>query len=237
MALPYRLLDRFRELFDGVRYLHRDSSLGDSVASCLPEDLYALDRSTKLKSRIDSRMRVLNVRNHIQGIKARRGDGTFGEIIPGAKALAAPGFAVGRGPVATIEIGSEVKILAKAMIKQIDRVMTDLQNQRREFQIAKGHPITVGIVGINQAARCVSYEGDTAYETGVKGRPHPAQEAAKSESRLMARVAPEFDEFLILRFRATNESPYLFEWVNFDETVMNYGAVLTRISIEYDKRF
>ena len=62
--------------------------------------------------------------------------------------------------MATVEIGSEVKILAKAMIKQIDRVMTDLQNQKREFLAAGGTPTTAGIAGINHAPRYVSYEGD-----------------------------------------------------------------------------
>jgi len=156
--LPYRLLERFRSIFDGTRYLHRNSSLGDSVARCLPEDLYALHKSTKLDARIRDRQRILNVANRRTGVKARRGDGTFGEIIPHAVAFDIPGFVVARGPVATVEIGTEVKILAKAMIKQIDRVMTDLQNQRREFANAGGNPITVGIVGVNQADRVVSYE-------------------------------------------------------------------------------
>jgi hypothetical protein len=36
--MDYRLLDTFRGLFDGVRYLHRKSNLGDFVASHLYED-------------------------------------------------------------------------------------------------------------------------------------------------------------------------------------------------------
>ena len=142
-----------------------------------------------------------------------------------------------RGPVATVEIGSEVKILAKAMIKQIDRVMTDLQNQKQEFLAAGGTPITVGIVGINHAQRYVSYEGDKDWPTGVKGHKHPIQEAAEAKRRLLARAAPDFDEFLILRFRATNESPYLFEWVEPQQVEMDYGAVLTRILRKYETRF
>jgi len=237
MALPYRLLDRFRSLFDGMRYLHRDSSLGDSVARCLPEDLYALHGSNRLDTRIEARQRVLNAANRLRGIKARRGDGTFGEIIPHAVAVRLPGFAVARGPIATVEIGCEVKILGKAMIKQIDRVMTDLQNQKREFERAGGNPITVGIVGINQAVRYVSYEGDVAWPTGVKGHKHPIQEAEEAEKRLLGRVASDFDEFLILRFRATNVPPYVFEWVAERQTEMDYGAVLTRILRKYEVRF
>jgi hypothetical protein len=235
--LAYRLLARFRSIFDGTRYLHRNSSLGDSVAWCLPEDLYALHRSPKFNSRINDKERVLNVANRLRGIQARRGDGTFGELIPHAIAVDVPGFIVARGPVATVEIGSEVKILAKAMIKQIDRVMTDLQNQRREFQTAGGDPITVGIVGINQADRAVSYEGETTWPTDGRKHKHPIQEAAEAERRLLSRVASEFDEFMILRFRATNEAPYPFEWVNEQQTEMDYGAVLTRVPRKYEVRF
>lgn len=119
----YRLLQAFERTFQGVRYLHRDSSLGDNIAMHLYEDLYALGRSPKLCRRIDARERVPNARNLRVGITARRGDGTFGEIIPHVKAITDPGFVVARGHIATVEIGSEVKILAKAMVKQIDRVI------------------------------------------------------------------------------------------------------------------
>ncbi len=203
--------------------------MGDSIAWCLPENLYSLQRSLKFNARIDNKDRVLNIANRLRGVQARRGDGTFGELIPQALAVDVPGFIVARGPVATVEIGSEVKILAKAMIKQIDRVITDLQNQRREFLTAGGTPITVGIVGINQADRVVSYEGATTWPTdGIKHK-HPIQEAAEAERRLLNRVANDFDEFIILRFRATNDPPYPFEWVDERQVGMDYGAVLTRI--------
>jgi hypothetical protein len=107
-------------------YRHRDSSLGDSVASYLPEDLYALNRSPGLNALIESGARVLNARNILRGIKSRRGDSTFGELVPHANTMSIPGFVTRRGEVATVEIGTEVKILAKAMIKQIDRVIGDL---------------------------------------------------------------------------------------------------------------
>ena len=235
--MPYRLLSRFRSLFEGKRYLHRDSSLGDSVAWCLPEDLYDLDRSAKFKSGVDAHARVLNIQNQLRGIKARRGDGTFGELIPHAAVSVVPGFTVARGPVATVEIGTEVKILAKAMIKQIDRVMNDLRNQKREFLRAGGTPITVGIVGINQALRYVSYERDKAWPTGERGHKHPVQEAAEAERRLLEHVRSDFDEFLILRFSATNEPPYPFAWSDQHDTEMEYGAVLTRIIRKYGSRF
>ena len=235
--MTYLLLDRFKSLFEGVQYRHRDSSLGDSVAWCLPEDLYSLNRSSKFNSRVDAKQRGLNLQNRLRGIKARRGDGTFGEIIPHAVTVDVPGFVVVRGQIATVEIGTEVKILAKAMIKQIDRVMNDLQNQVREFSAAGGNPVSVGIVGINQADRYVSYEGDVKWPTGVKGNKHPIQEAADAEKRLLAKAAPVFDEFIILRFRAWNEPPFRFEWVDEGQMNLDYGAVLTRIIRKYDVRF
>ncbi len=235
--MPYHLLERFRNIFDGVPYKHRNSSLGDSIAWRLPEDLYALHKSTKLDTRIEEKQRVLNTRNRVTGVKARRGDGTFGEVIPDEETFSVPGFAVARGPVATVEIGTEVKILAKAMIKQIDRVITDLQNQRREFENAGGNPITVGIIGINHASRCVSYEGQAVWATDGIRHKHPIQEAEEAESRLHSRVASGFDEFLILRFRAINETPFAFQWVDERETKRTYGAVLTRILRKYDARF
>ena len=123
------------------------------------------------------------------------------------------------------------------MIKQIDRVINDLQNQVREFGNAGGTPISVGVVGINQADHYVSYEGDVAWRTGSKGKKHPIQEAAEAEKRLLAKVAPVFDEFMILRFRAWNEPPYRFDWIDETQTQMDYGAVLTRIIRKYDVRF
>jgi hypothetical protein len=125
----YRLLDEFAALFSGRRYLHRSSGQGDRVAVCLYEDLYAVGKSKILCDRIAERERVLNRQNKRQGIAARRGDGTFGELVPGITAVAESGFAVARGPIATVEIGIEVKVLAKAMIKQIDRVKSDLLRQ------------------------------------------------------------------------------------------------------------
>ena len=114
----YALLREFRNLFEGKPYFHRDSSLGDRVASCLYEDLYVLGKSTKFRERIDARSRVLNARNLTVGVARRRGDGTFGELVPTATVVEIEGLHAARGPVATIEIGAETKILAKAMIKR-----------------------------------------------------------------------------------------------------------------------
>lgn len=233
----YRLLEKFRSVFEGIQYKHRNSSIGDSVAIELYEDLHNLRKSRKLVSRVEDHERVINVQNVRQGVKARRGDGTFGELIPGEDALALSGFKVARGPIATVEIGIEVKILAKAMIKQIDRVMTDLGNQVHHFKRKGGSPMCVAVVGINWSTIYTSYEGDRAWPTDGKKYAHPIQEAAQAESRLRAEIAEHFDEFLVLRFRATNAGPFPFEWVDYRETYRDYGAILTRISREYEKRF
>ena len=63
------------------------------------------------------------------------------------------------------------------------------------------------------------------------------QEATEAERRLLSRAAEKFDEFQILRFRATNVAPFPFEWVDLEQTNKEYGALLIRVSREYDRRF
>jgi hypothetical protein len=238
--VSYRLLTEFENLFAGKAYRHRISNLGDFVAMHLYEDLVALNRSAKLSQRTASKEWVLNTANKRQGIQARRGDGTFGEIVPGEIALTDTGYQVSRGKVATVEIGVEVKILAKAMIKQIDRVISDLHKQVTEFKRGGGGsiPICVGIVGINYAPVYTSYEKERIYKTDGSGTyRHPLQEAAEAERRLIQYAKPAYDEFLTLRFAATNESPFPFTWMDLTETEQNYGSALVRVSREYDRRF
>ena len=235
--MDHRLLAEFRGLFDGKKYLHRDSSRGDWVAHHLYEDLVSLGKSKLLAERVAKGEHVLNTQNTRRSIKARRGDGTFGELIPGVVAIVDPGFTVARGPIANVEIGVEVKILAKAMIKQIGRVTTDLKTQVDHFNRGAGTPICVGIVGVNYADYTIGYEGDREYRTDGGKYLHPNQEATEAEARLSAEVTPKFDEFIFLRYKATNDPPYPFEWVNFIETFQDYGAALTRISRTYDTRF
>jgi hypothetical protein len=224
-------------MFAGKRYLHRDSSLGDFVAMHLYEDLHAVGKSKSFRRRVDKQTRVLNAQNRRRGIDARRGDGTFGELIPNVIPILDQGYAVARGPVATIEIGVEVKILAKAMIKQIDRVVGDLIKQVSHFRRGAGQPICVGVIGINHASVCTGYEGQRAFTTDGKKNKHPYQEASNAEARLITQAKPSFDEFLILRYRATNIEPFPFEWVDYEATQLDYGAILTRICREYERRF
>jgi hypothetical protein len=239
LKLEYRLLTEFKRLFEGKIYKHRASNQGDFVAMHLYEDLITVNRSPKLiEAALNRKDRVLNVQNKRRGVSARRGDATFGELIPGETAITDPGYQVARGPIATVEIGIEVKILAKAMIKQIDRVINDLRNQVVQFRRGGGSPICIAVIGVNHGESVVGYEGDRVFPTtGKAGFLHPFQEAPDAENRLRSEVAQDFDEFLILRFKAANTPPYRFEWVNYKETQLDYAAALSRISARYQQRF
>ena len=232
--MNYRLLGAFRSLFEGQAYLHRKPNLGDFVAIQLYENLYELGRSKKYISRVDSQISVLNGQNIRHGISARRGDGSFGEIVPNSNAVRDEGFSVYRGPIATIEIGIEVKILMKAMGKQIDRVINDLRSQAQHFRSRGGKPICVGIVGVNRAPVCTTYEGTRSFRTDGKKYKHPVDEADDAEERLRRLAAPEFDEFLVLSFEGINESPFPFVWTDELATLMDYGATLARIGQQYE---
>jgi hypothetical protein len=233
----YALLAEFRKLFDGHPYLHRNSAQGDKAVRYLYEDLRKLSKSAILSQRIDARTHVVNTANKTVGIKSRRGDGAFGELVPIAVASIEAGFMVARGPLCAIEIGAETKILAKAMIKQIDRVVSDLRRQVEEFQ-KNANPICIAVVGVNHAAGYTSFEGDRSFPTsGTAGFRHPSQEAAEAIRRLEALAKPAFDEFLILKFAATNVSPFPFTWIDEQDTLLQYSALLTRVSRLYDQRF
>ncbi len=234
----FRLLDKFRATFEGVRYLHRSSKLGDLIALELYEDLYAIRRSAQYNARVDAREVGINSANDRRGVKARRGDGTFGELVPGSEPLMDVGHAVPRGHVATVEIGVEVKIMSKAMIKQIGRVQSDIRDQLQHFRRRNDDPICIAIVGVNRADQYVSYEGVREWPTtGKGGYPHPAQEADAVEATLRDELYPLVDGLLVLRYRATNYPPHSFEWVDSEATANDYGAILLRVARDYDTRF
>ncbi len=173
--MQYQLLQAFRGLFEAKKYEHRKSNLGDYVASFLYEDLFDLGTSSKLVDRISNRRAAVNTANVTVGKHARRGDGTFGEVVPGVSAVVLPGFSVARGRIALTEIGAETKILAKAMIKQIDRVVNDLRTQVSHFKAGSPRAICVGIVGVNHAAQYLSFEGAREFLTDGREYKHPAQ--------------------------------------------------------------
>jgi len=228
-----KLLAAFRDLFEGKAYLHRVSSHGDWVAQFLFEDLRQLEKSAKYRRGVDTGERVLNTANRVWGKAARRGDGTFGELVPGVAPRRAPGFTVQRGPIANVEIGVEAKILAKAMIKQIDRVINDLDKQAHHFKSLGPRAITVALVGVNHADRCIGYEGSRQYPSETP----PSREAPEAIRRIHSRVGGAFDELIFLRYAATNEAPFAFSWVDEESTRRDCASALTRISRLYDSRF
>jgi len=233
----FALLRQFEATFRNGPYIHRNSQLGNRIADYLYEDLYALGLSSKFNSRVDARSHVLNLTNVSPGIRARRGDGSFGDLVPGAQATVVPGFCVARGSKADVEIGAEVKILAKAMIKQIDRVVGDLRRQAGQFHEKSTSALTFGIVGVNFADRYVSYEGARRYATdGTSGNLHPVQEATRAERELL-HAEDAYTEFIQLGFRATNEPPFEFQWNDLQRTRDNYASRLLRILKRYDSTF
>ncbi|WP_439576710.1 hypothetical protein [Elioraea sp.] len=235
-----RLLDAFATLFVGKPYLHRKSNQGDQLALELYEDLYDLGRSAKLRSSVNGGERGVGPRNRTVTLqRMRRGDGTFGQIIDPDRARRFPGYRVARGALATIDIAAEAKILNKAMIKQIDRVVNDLHKQVQEWQSVAPNTITVALVGINHAAYTVGYEGDRTHRTDGRTHKHPVDEAPVAEQRIIDRiVAPRvFDEVILLRYQATNEAPFRFAWVDQNRTLEAYRASLVRLSLKFDERF
>jgi hypothetical protein len=223
-------------LFEGHAYRHRASTHGDWVAQFVFEDLFRLAHSSKLVERIQQHRSVLNSSNRTHGVKHRRGDGSFGTLVPGDSAIADPGFVVGRGPIANIEIGVEVKILAKAMIKQIDRVKNDLRQQVDEFRRSEARAVTAAIVGVNHAAVYRSFEGEREFVTEGKRYKHPKAEAAAAIAHV-EQIRQAFDELLILSFRATNLDSFPFEWVDAARARQDYASLLVRLSRHYEQRF
>jgi hypothetical protein len=228
-----KLLAAFKAQFEGKPYYHRNQNIGNFVVSHLYDDLFELGLSPKLVAGVTDGRNVVNNRNRVTGRKGRRGDGTFGELVPGEEATTENGFVVKRGPLATLQIGAESKILAKAMIKQIDRVMLDLRGQAATFESQTTEVIRFGLVGVNFSATYTGYEGDRSYPSETP----PAREAPIAISRIERDVQSHYDELLILRFRATNVEPYPFDWVNEAETRREYSAALLRISRVFETRF
>lgn len=229
------VLEEFERLFKGQVYRHRVSRQGDFVARMFYEDLYSLNRSQVFQERVDKRRCVVNTSNTVTGKRSRRGDGLFGEALPGSTPELQAGRNVAVGPTANIQIGIEVKIMARSMVKQIDRVIGDLQRQASVFRTANPSAITIGIVGVNHAEKYVSYERDRTYL--AEGREAPVAEAPRIMERLRNEAGPSHDEFLILPFRASNADPYPFTWVNLPSTRDELSAALLRTLRLYELRF
>jgi hypothetical protein len=243
VAQDFRLLSAFQALYFGHPYVHRASTHGDNIATELFEDLFvrslARDPTSTLVTRVNEATRVVDRRNKSYNVLARRGDGLLGEVMHGAPTATLPGFAVKRGPTVATEIGVETKIVAKAMLKQIGRVCTDLNNQKDEFATRTGSrpPISVAIVAVNSAPIYCGFEKRRKYITDGKAYRHPIQEAAEAKRRLQTSVKPNFDFFILLEYSATNMKPYPFSWFNPTAQVADYNAELSRLAVEYEARF
>ena len=198
------LLAQFRRTFEGQAYLHRKSTTGDRIAEYLYDDLVTLNRSPKLVARVMNGQVVVNSRNRVTGRVGRRGDGTFGERVPTVNPTPVQGYVVKRGAVANVEIGTEVKTLATKMVAQVDRVMTDLENQAEIFRALNPRAIRVALVGVNHAENYTGYEGTRVHPAKIP----PSREAVEIIRRLEHRVRPRFDELIVLRFSATNSEPF-----------------------------
>jgi len=227
------LLRAFGDVFRGQKYNHRVSNTGDMIASHLYEDLLALGDSKKFTQNVEARIGVVNTGNQVKGKKGRRGDGTFGRIVPGVPATSIAGFAVARGPIANLELGAEVKVVATKMIAQIDRVTTDLNNQAKVFRGLNPNCITVGIAGVNHAPQYVGYEGNRLYVA----KKAPAKEADEIIRRLDRDVRANYDEFLILPYSATNIEPFPFAWIGEKNVRQEYASLLVRLCDLYERRF
>ena len=228
-----RLLDEFRRVFEGEPYKHRVSTTGDRVASYLYEDLYSLAYSAAFVSRVDALQVAVNTSNRIKGKRGRRGDGTFGRVVPTEAPVRLDGLRVPRGPVASLEIGAEFKIGATKLIAQVDRVINDLVNQAKVFRSLSPAAINVAFVGVNFADAYTGYEGARSTEAKAP----PSREARDFAARIQAEAGGHFDELLVLRFRATNQPPFRFAWLDHKDVEQSYSSALVRISAEYQRRF
>lgn len=230
----FRLLEAFRKTFVGTLYKHRDSTLGNKIGRELFEDLLAHSVSERYREHVERGTGVVNSGGKIHTPKTiRRNDSIFGK--PPAGASLPPlkaGFSVPDGPVAEPRVGCEVKIIAKSQQKQIDRVISDLGNFVSRMKSLNNKCINVAIVGINEESDYVGHEGGRAFKHKLR-----AQEPAIVMQKLKEHLLGQYDELLAFRFRATNQSPYPFGWVDARRAELDYGSALTRVGELYDQRF
>lgn len=234
--IKFALLRAFEQLFHGKVYKHRQSTLGNFVASHLYEDLFVHGGSSAFNDRVTRAACVVNVEGKTRGVTARRGDGTFGSAVPGCNPVSVGGFTVAQGLVALTHIGAEFKIIATAHLKQIDRVLNDLTSSAETLKNKSPDAITVGFAAVNYSERWTGMEGTRSFP--VERKPERAmQESEETSRRLLQLAAPGFDEFLLFKFRATNQEPFPFSWLNGPGTASDYAAAVVRLAALYERRF
>jgi hypothetical protein len=229
----FKLLESFYRIFHGSVYKHRDSTVGNKIGRCLFEDLLTHSVSVRYTQHVISGAGVVNGYGRVQTPRYfRRNDSVFGKPPVGAPTQQSSAFQVPDGSVAEPRIGCEVKIIAKSQQKQIDRVINDLEGFARRMKHLNRRCINVAVVGINHESDYVGHEGERTFRHALK-----KQESLKVEQKLRERLLELYDELLLLSFRATNQPPYPFNWLNPEQMNLVYGAALTRIGVEYQRRF
>lgn len=228
----FRLLETFRRTFLGTVYRHRDSTLGNKIGRALFEDLLAHHVSARYEKHVADRLGIVNIGGKVHGRKLRRNDSVFGKPPAAAPIKIVTGFTVPEGPMAEPRVGCEVKIIAKSQQKQIDRVINDLEGFARRTKALNKRCINIAIVGVNYESDYEGHEGRRTFRDTLRER-EPQQVSA----RLQEELTGLYDELLIFPFRATNQSPYPFAWLDTRRVELDYGAALARIGEEYQRRF
>lgn len=234
MLNSFRALKQFEAIFAGRVYRHRSSNQGNAIGRECFEDIFEHSVSSAFPRAVADGRLVVNVAGKLQTpILVRRNDSLCGRPPAGVTPRkASVSFSVPEGPVAEPQIWCEVKILAKSQQKQLDRVIGDLERFAEKMKALNPTCLTVAIVGVNHESNYVGYEGKRKFRN--KLREH---EAAVTASRVRSDLHAKFTELIVLDFLATNQKPFPFSWVNPKSAELEYGAALTRLGAEYDRRF
>lgn len=230
----FRLLETFKRTFLGTIYVHRNSTLGNKIGREIFEDLPRLHVSPLYEEHVRALAGVVNSGGKIHTQRAiRRNDSVFGRPPAGVDIRPTKNtFLVPEGPVAEPRIGCEVKIIAKSQQKQIDRVINDLAGFSDRMKSLSPACINLAVVGVNHESDYEGHEGDRSYKHKLK-KQEPINVMAKLKEELLGR----YDELLVLAFRATNQPPYPFRWIEPRRVELDYGAGLTRVGELFQRRF
>jgi hypothetical protein len=228
----FRLLETFRAAFAGTVYVHRNSTIGNRIARELYEDLLAHSISPALSMHVRQGDGVVNRGGKIHGVEVRRNDSLFGRLPAGVVPTSRAPFAIPEGPVAEPRIGCEVKVLAKSQVKQIDRVISDLRTFASRMASLNPKCINVAVVGVNHESDYEGHEGVRTFKHRLG-----SEEPTIVTARLIENVRRMYDELVIFAFKATNQPPYPFTWLDVGKVELDYGAALTRVGERYEERF
>ena len=183
-AAGFRLLDQFRQQFEGKTYRHRSSNIGNRIARELYEDLFGHRLSSAYTQHVEEGTVAADSSGSVRGRKVlRRNDKVFGRVPAGVVGRRRDGFSVLEGPIADPRIGCEVKIIAKDPRSQIDRVMSDLGSFALRVKKPSPQIISVAVVGVNHERDYLSYEGDKTYSHPLRGH-EPAEAIRRIEREL-----------------------------------------------------